>query len=314
LEVSLALRPLKDGSSSGSGLMSSALRQSCLQVKSWFSDLKEQDLVIYAFVNQNNPASIRVIEAAGFIKKGEMKYDSTSEGKSLVYILSWRKLKRKVKDSLEKALRNKMKVVLEPQITDSHCGPAVVKALLGFNKVNVSQDEVVNAARVNATLAKHGMRPAQIALAVKRLAPEMKFLFKQQTTARDLEKLVHKYKIPVAINWQGLFYGSVAEEKLKSKTNEAGHYSVVIDLNSKEDQVVIDDPYSEYFEIPRVFSYKWFKSRWWDTDELFDIKGHSKNILKTKKLIFIIVPKHMEFPASLGLKGIEDFDDMERLT
>ena len=312
LEVSLALRPFKDGDCSGSGLMSSALRQSCLQVRSWLNYPKESDLVIYGFIDPKNAASIKAIEAAGFIKKGKARCDSTTDEDSIVYILSWRKLQKKIKLKLESALRNKMKIVMEPQKTDSHCGPAVVKALLGFNKIDVSQDEIVDAVHIRTKIIKWGMRPLQIALAVKKLGQGSRFWFKQNATAKDLEKLIHEYKIPVGIDWQGLFYDSVKEEKAKSRTKDHGHYSVVIDINTKKDKIVIDDPYSEYFDVPREFSYKWFKSRWWDTDESVNQKTKEKNILRTKKFVFVIVPKSFKFPDNMGFKGINDLVDLEK--
>lgn len=312
LEISMALRPMIDGKVTGSGLMSSALRQSCLQVRSWLNYPKESDLVIFGFLDSSNKASIRALEAAGFIKKGKAKYDSTTDDESLVYILSWRKLQKKVKDKLEKTLRNKMKIVMEPQKTESHCGPAVVKALFGFNKIEISQDDVVNAAKIKTTIMKKGMRPDQIALAVKRLDPDMQLLYKQNTSGKDLDKLIHVYRLPVAVNWQGLFFDSVKEEKIKRGNDDRGHYSVAIDIDTKKGEIVIDDPYHEYFNNPRVFSFSWFKKRWYDNDEIIHQVTKEKSILKTNKLIFVIVPKNHKLPASLGLKRINDLSELEK--
>jgi len=313
LEISMAIRPFEDGSISGSGLMSSALRQSCLQVRSWLNYPKESELVIYGFIDPKNVASIRAIKAAGFIEKGKSLYDSTADDKSLVYILSWRKLKKIVNDKMETALRNKMKVIMEPQKTDSHCGPAVVKALLGFHKIEVNQDDVVNSGRVRTTIMKKGMRPTQIALAVKSLGQGLNFWYKQNATSRDLEKLIHIYKIPVAVNWQGLFFDSVKEEKVKNIIEDRGHYSIVIDINIQKDEIMIDDPFAEYFAIPRIFSYKWFRSRWWDKDEVIKRSTNERNVLKTKKLIFVITPKNVKFPQSLGMKGMSQLVELERV-
>ncbi|HEX8924061.1 MAG TPA: GNAT family protein [Patescibacteria group bacterium] len=311
LEVSLALRPLKNGEISPSGLMSSALRQSCLQVKSALHNHNEKDIVIFGFVDPQNLASARVLEAAGFVKKGKMKYDAEAEQEIFLYVLSWRKLQKKVKMSLEKALRNKMKVVMEPQITDSHCGPAVLKALLGFNHVHIMQEDVVNAMRIKSKIIRYGMRPMQLALAVQKLAPDLEFWFKQEASAKDLEKLIHQYKVPVGINWQGLFYDSIEEEKAKSRTKEHGHYSVVIDIDVENDQIMIDDPYSEYFDVPRIFSYKWFKTRWWDTDEIIDKKNKVTNFLRTERLIFVVTPSGYSFPEDMGMKKKESLSELE---
>lgn len=312
LEFSMALRPKKN-QTARSGLMSSALRQSCLQVKTLLNK-KDSELIIFGFINPENTASIKAIQAAGFIKKGKAKYDSTSEEESDVYILSWRKLKKIIKLKMEIGLRKKMKVIFEPQITDSHCGPAVVKALLGYNGIQVTQDQVVEASKSKSRLNKHGMGPAQISLAVDQLSKGLKFLYKQDATSRDLERLIKFHKLPVVVNWQGLFYNSAKDEKKhKLKTAEYGHYSVVVDINPKKDEIVIDDPYREYFEIPRVFSYKWFKTRWFDRDEIFDKKKRLKKVISTKKLLFIIVPQDVKLPEDLDFKGVHDLPELESI-
>lgn len=311
LEFSMALRLFKNGLLSGSGLMSSALRQSCLQVKALLNLAKTSDLVIFGFIDPKNINSVRAIQASGFVKKGKAKYDSTSDEASDIYILSWRKLQKIVEERMEKALRNKMKIIMEPQITDSHCGPAVIKALLQFNGIITTQDQIVEAAKVKSTIMKKGMRPKQIADAVEKLDSKMKFWFKQNASIRDLDKLIHTYKIPVGINWQGLFYKSADEERAKYKKEDRGHYSIVIDVDKKKKEIILDDPYREYFEVPRVFSYEWFKSRWFDADEVVDKKTKKKSIVKTNKFIFIVTPKNTEFPKDLGMKDINELVMLE---
>jgi hypothetical protein len=100
LEVSFAVRPFKQGAQSGSGLMSSALRQSCLQVRSLLNYPKHTDLKIFAFIDPDNLPSKYTLEAAGFVKKGQMTYDSTTTDKSTLYILNWSRLHQKVKGKL----------------------------------------------------------------------------------------------------------------------------------------------------------------------------------------------------------------------
>lgn len=302
LEVSMAL--LIDGQKAlSSGLMSSALRQSCLQVRSMLNCRKQSDIVVFGFVDPKNISSIRSMEASGFVSKGKTKYDNDSIDESLLYVIDWSKLHKKINGSLLKVFENKIKIIQEPQKTDSHCAPAVTEALLGYNKVIVTQDQVVEAARVKSRLIKHGMRPKDIALAVSKLAPHLQFLYKNEATSRDLVQLVKKHHLPVGVNWQGLFYDSAAEEKRLDpvdKRGEHGHLSIIIDFEAKKDEITIDDPYSEYYNAPRIYSYRWFKTRWWDKDYE---KG---SVTKTYKFIFVVVPKDFTLPDSLGLKKYDN--------
>jgi len=292
LEVSMAL--LMDGKNTiSTGLMSSALRQGCLQVKALLKCKKQSDLVIFGFIDPKNEASIRSLKASGFIKKGDIKYDSDSTEESGFYVIRWPRLHRKIKGSLLKMFESKVKIINEPQITDSHCGPAVTKALLGFNGVEVTQDQVVSAAQVTKRLEEHGMRPKDIAKAVAKLAPHLQFLYKNDATSHDLHELIKKQHLPVGVNWQGLFYDSVAEEKRLDPVDmrgEHGHLSVIIDFEPKKDEITIDDPYSDYFSAPRIFSYKWFSKRWWDKDR------DKEEITQTHRCIFIVVPKNTVLP------------------
>lgn len=100
LEVSFAVRPLKEGIQSGSGLMSSALRQSCLQVRALLNYPKHSNLILFGFIDPENIPSRRTLESSGFVKKGMMTYDSTTTEKSALYILSWRLLHQKVKGKM----------------------------------------------------------------------------------------------------------------------------------------------------------------------------------------------------------------------
>jgi hypothetical protein len=100
LEVSFAVRPSSDGQQAGSGLMSSSVRQACLQVKMLLASSDEPEIELFGFVDQENLAAQRTMEASGFVKRGLMKYDADSEVESVVYILNWRVLQRKVRDKL----------------------------------------------------------------------------------------------------------------------------------------------------------------------------------------------------------------------
>lgn len=106
LEVSFAVRPLPDGAQSGSGLMSSSLRQACLQVQMLLNAAEDKEVVIFAFVDPENEGAQRTLEASGFVKKGLMKYDWDSEGETCLYILNWRILQKKIREKLVAVLQN----------------------------------------------------------------------------------------------------------------------------------------------------------------------------------------------------------------
>ncbi len=191
------------------------------------------------------------------------------------------------------------------QQTDSHCGPAVIQTLLAFLSINFTQDQIVRAAQATQRILKHGTRPDQLSKAVRKLCPDYLFWFKQPTTVVDLEYLINVCHWPVAVNWQGLFYSTEAEQLSKNPEGDHGHYSVVVAINSSQDEIIISDPYSEFSHAPRVFSLRWFEDRWHDHDVYINKKTGKKNKIRTRRLIFLIAPKVETFPEDVGMKVLE---------
>lgn len=105
LEVSFAVRPLPDGMQSGSGFMSSALRQSCLQVEMLLNSPTKPVIETFAFIDPENVAAQRTVESSGFVYHGMMRYDWDSWDESKLYFLNWRALQKKVKDRLLEVLQ-----------------------------------------------------------------------------------------------------------------------------------------------------------------------------------------------------------------
>lgn len=105
LEVSFAVRPLADGLQSGSGLMSSSLRQSCLQVQTLLDSPSKPEVVIFAFVHPDNLSAQRTLESSGFLKKGSMLYDWDSPEMTYLYLLDWALLHDKVRAKLLSSLQ-----------------------------------------------------------------------------------------------------------------------------------------------------------------------------------------------------------------
>jgi ABC-type bacteriocin/lantibiotic exporter with double-glycine peptidase domain len=186
------------------------------------------------------------------------------------------------------------------QKTDSYCGPAVLEMLYAHQGKTFSQDEVVTAARLGKSIQKKGSRPRQLANAVKKLTPNLQYWFKQEATIDDLHTLVNEYHLPVGINWQGLFYDKVEDEPQSSRSDK-GHYSVVVGINRKKDQIVIQDPYRFYSAQNRVFSLSWFVTRWMDRVREKNQRTGKFETTRTKHFLFILAPKTAKLAKELNL-------------
>ena len=110
LEISFAARPLPDGFQGGSGLISSAVRQSCQQVQLLLNSPRQPKVDIFAFVDQQNLPAQRTLEASGFVKRGMMKYDWDSPEETCLFLLDWELLQRKIREKLLNVLQKQ-----EPQ-------------------------------------------------------------------------------------------------------------------------------------------------------------------------------------------------------
>ena len=91
-EFGAATRPNESGSQKESGLMSSALRESCWELGGF-----RPNTTVFAFIDPSNIDSQRMIDAGGFVCVGEMNYDGDETGiKDKVYVLDWKLLQRKL--------------------------------------------------------------------------------------------------------------------------------------------------------------------------------------------------------------------------
>src|SRR5512141_3469424 len=73
------------------------------------------------------------------------------------------------------------------QISENHCGPAVIQMLLENIGVNATQEELTDAAGATRTIETHGTRVDQLAKAVHQLAPIAKLWYKEKAGPDDLE-------------------------------------------------------------------------------------------------------------------------------
>jgi len=185
------------------------------------------------------------------------------------------------------------------QISESHCGPAVIQMLLHNLGIEVTQEEVVVAGGASDVIEQLGMRVDQLNQAVRHLAPQTCFWYKDHSTIEALVQIVNDYDYLVGIEWQGVF-----EDTLEDETEESdyGHYSVVTMADSKTRKLVIVDPYKDFRSQDRVFTFEFFMSRWWDTNDVPDPLGGTNRLIEDRQMMFVITPEEVAFPSLLGMK------------
>lgn len=186
------------------------------------------------------------------------------------------------------------------QISESHCGPAVIQMLLSNLDIEVSQEAIAEAGGAARLIELNGMRVDQLARAVRILAPQAQFWYRDRASLDDLARLVVDYRYPVGVEWQGLF-----EDREEDETDEGdyGHYSAVIIIDEKNRQLVIADPYKDFRSQDRIFPLDWFFRRWYDTNEVEDAETGAVRLVEDRQLLFIITPAEERFPRELGLRN-----------
>lgn len=188
------------------------------------------------------------------------------------------------------------------QITDSHCGAAVTQMLLSNLGIIVSQEEITAAAGVEETVEDYGILVPQMALAVRKLAPQAQFWYKDEAELEDLAAVVNQYGYPAGVEWQGVFgQDDDDEDEDEDEDNDYGHYSIVTGLDIDNDTVVIVDPYRDFGLKDRYFSISEFLVRWWDTNEVFDRQGGYSRLVEDYHMLFVVTPKGASFPKLLGM-------------
>jgi hypothetical protein len=183
------------------------------------------------------------------------------------------------------------------QITENHCGPAVMEMLLGNIGVNVSQQEITDAAGATHTIETHGTRVDQLAKAVQQLVPIARLWFKEKASLEDVIYVLEEAKYPVGVEWQGLF------EDMDDDDEDYGHYSIVAHVDKTRDELIVVDPYKDYVDQNRIIKISTFLQRWWDFNEVKDPQTGEKTFKKDEQLFFVVVPLAVTFPAELGMQS-----------
>lgn len=183
------------------------------------------------------------------------------------------------------------------QITENHCGPAVMQMLLENIGVNVSQEEITEAAGATHTIETHGTRVDQLAKAVQELAPIAKLWYKEKASVEDLEYVLNECKFPVGVEWQGLF------EDMDDDDEDYGHYSIIAHIDKVKDEIIVVDPYKDFVDQSRIVKMSLFLNRWWDFNEVKDLETGEKEFKKDEQLFFVVTPLSITFPAELGMQS-----------
>ena len=185
------------------------------------------------------------------------------------------------------------------QISIYACGPATIEMLFSFVGLKVSQSGVIRSIRAANKIKLFGIDVDDIAKAVK-IAGKGKFVFwrKEKSTIKDLDLAVNKYKYPVGVEWQGVFYENEDEDN--------GHYGVITMVQKTAGYLRIADPYfNKYFKysgVDRRFKISDFYKKWWDTNDV-KIAGTSKTkSVKDVRVMFVITPEDASWPKKLGMK------------
>lgn len=184
------------------------------------------------------------------------------------------------------------------QISEDHCGPAVIQMLLDYIGVEFTQREITKAAGATRTIATHGTRVDQLAKAVDVLAPGAKLWFKEKASLEDLEYVLNEHKFPVGVEWQGLFGDDEDEED-----DDYGHYSIIAHIDKAKDELIVVDPYKDFPEQNRIVKLSVFLKRWWDYNEVKDPYTRKKVFKKDEQLFFVVAPINVAFPAELEMQS-----------
>jgi hypothetical protein len=184
----------------------------------------------------------------------------------------------------------------------------VLEMLLSHLEIVTSQTKLTAAIKAEEYIDDRGTTPKELAQACAKITTKAQFWYKEHTTIEDLDALINQYKYPVGVEWQNLFYDSVEEEFEDTDGQpfnyDFGHYSVVSQIDTENDEIVMIDPYFEFEDTYRYFSLSWFETRWWDRNKVQDPDTHHIKRIRDERVSFIITIKGTPFPKILGYKPL----------
>lgn len=176
--------------------------------------------------------------------------------------------------------------------------------------IEVTQEAVAEAGGASNLIEQNGMRIDQLGKAVLKLAPQTSFWFKEHSTIEELVRIVAFYHYLVGVEWQGLFEDTLEDE---TQDGDYGHYSIIKMIDSKNRKLVIVDPYKDFRSQDRIFSFEFFMTRWWDTNEIFDPLTGKDRLVEDRQMMFTITRQFVKFPEYLGMKRISEGAEIGKL-
>jgi hypothetical protein len=203
------------------------------------------------------------------------------------------------------------------QISESHCGPAVVQMLLSNLGIEVTQETIAEAGGAARLIELNGMRVDQLAAAVRRLAPQVLFFYKDHANIAELVRVVNDYRYPAGVEWQGQSIdgnelppaepspGVGMPADSESENSDYGHYSLVVRAERRRRELIIADPYKDYFSQARIFSFQEFDRRWYDYNEVPTPDSGQPVLAKDDHLFFIVARPNVSFPLRLGMRTFD---------
>src|SRR5512140_295113 len=184
------------------------------------------------------------------------------------------------------------------QISEYHCGPAVIQMLLENIGVDATQEAITEAAGAAKTIADHGTRVDQLARAVHALAPHARLWYKEHASLADLKYVLDEVKFPVGVEWQGIF-----DDDPEALDDDYGHYSVIAHIDEARDELIVMDPYKDFVDQNRIIKVSVFLKRWWDFNEVLQPETGKRIYKKDEDLFFVITPEDVTFPEELGMQA-----------
>lgn len=185
------------------------------------------------------------------------------------------------------------------QISEYHCGPAVLQILLAHCGVHADQEHLTELADIAATIETYGARVDQLARAVAWLRAGVCLWYKNFATPADLVAVVCSHRHPAGVEWQGLFEESEEDEDFDE--GDYGHYSVVTRIDRRRGLIVLRDPYPDFWRADRVFPLDWFIRRWWDVNAVPAAAGCASQWVEDRHMLFVVTAESELFPRSLGM-------------
>lgn len=181
------------------------------------------------------------------------------------------------------------------QMTNSHCGPAVLEMLFSNLGITIDQNQFVMATGISHKIEEYGMTVSEMINAVTLMAPDHTFWFKENSSQEELDFLVNQKYYPVGVEWQGVF--------MEYSDDDDGHYGVVTAIDIPENLIKIADPFEPFAYRDRTFKLYNFMKRWWDVNEIVNPATHEVTHETDEHMMFIVTPKSETFPKDLGMKS-----------